>query len=286
MSDLAEILDSEEDVILPEPGGIGAIVKSEVEAQITAAHRYPRSMRRFLKESEALATLTEDVAASCLYSVPRDGKMITGPSVRLAEIMASSYGNMHVAARTLEPDERSVSAQGVAWDLEKNLRVSIEVSRRITGKTGRRYGDDMIQTTGMAAASIAFRNAVFRVIPRAYVQHVYGKAREVAVGDASTLTDRRAKLFERLQKLGVPPDRICPRMGVAGVEDIGLEHLEQLIGLGTAIKSGSVSIDEAFPPVAPVAPPAPPVEDGKRVSLRKKAEPKPAEPDPEPGANG
>lgn len=266
VTDLA--LPEEQEVTIVSEGVAGAIVRSEVEAQLSAAHKYPRSPKRFLNEAIGLATLTQEVAEACIYSLPRGGKMIAGPSVRLAEIAASAYGNMQIGARVVDAEEREVVAQGVAWDMEKNLRVTIEARRRITNKHGKRYDDDMIVVTGNAAASIALRNAIFRVIPRAYIEQIYNRARLVAVGDAKSLASRRGEVLDRLGKLGVPIERVFSKLGVKGVEDIDLEHLEILIGLGTAIKGGEMPLDEAFPPVAPA--PASPAQDGKRISMRGK----------------
>jgi hypothetical protein len=141
-----------------------------------------------------------------------------------------------------------ITAQGVAWDLEKNVRMTTESRRRIVDSRGHRYNDDMIAMTGNAAGSVALRNAVFRVIPKAYVDSVYGKAREVAVGNAMTLATKRDEVIVRLMKAGVPKERILPRIGKNTIEDVGLEELEILIGLGTAIKNGDQAIDVAFPP--------------------------------------
>ncbi len=241
-------MDSEVEITRVDATAVAALNRSDVEAQLDAAHRYPRSVKRFLSESLTLATLTRDVAEACIYALPRGGKTISGPSVRLAEIVASSYGNIHVAARVVAAEDKEVVAQGVAWDLERNLRVTVEARRRITNRQGKRFDDDMITMTGNAAASIALRNAIFRVVPRAYVDSLYAKIREVAVGDAKTLSVRRMELVARLQKIGVPLDRILPRVEKASIEDVGLEEVEILIGLGTAIKNGDRSIDEAFPP--------------------------------------
>ena len=283
MSDELMSLDDERTSIsVSAPGAIGAIARSEVEAQLDAAHKYKRSVSRFLTEALSLATISQEVAESCIYSLPRQGKMITGPSVRLAEICASAYGNLHVGGRVLEEEDREIVAQGGAWDLEKNLRVTVEARRRITNRNGTRYNDDMITTTGNAAVSIALRNAILRVIPRAYVDTIYAKVRLVAVGDAKTLGARRVEILGRLGKIGVTTDRVLARLGKAGSDDIGLDDLEVLIGLGTAIKNNELPIDDAFP--APKAAPAAPADDGKRISLK----PTPATPPAtrEPGADG
>ena len=180
-----------------------------------------------------------------------------------------------MGARVVAADATHVTAQGVAWDLERNLRATLETQRRITSKSGRRYSDDMVTMTGNAAASIALRNAIFRVVPRSYVDRIYAHVRQVAVGTSQTLATRRAAVLDRLGKIGVELPRVLARLGRTGVEDIGLEDLEVLIGLGTAIKSGGQEIDAAFPPVAAAATTA---ADGKRMKL--------AAPAREPGEEG
>lgn len=256
---------------LVDVGAISALARSEVEAQLDAAHKYKRSIGKFRQDALTMATLSVEVAESCIYSLPRGGKNIAGPSVRLAEICASAWGNIHVAARVVGAEEKEIIAMGGAWDLEKNFRYSVETRRRITNKHGRRYDDDMITVTGNAAASIAKRNAIFGVIPKAYVDDLYQRVRAVAVGDASTLVDKRAKILERLAKMGVDESRVLNALGVRAVQDIGLDELEVLIGHGTAIKNGDKKVDEVFPaPLKEV--PKNGAEEGRRMSLGKPRE--------------
>jgi hypothetical protein len=250
-----------------------ALAKADVEAQIDVAHKYPRSVSRFRKAAVEMATITEEVAQSCIYSLPRGGKPITGPSVRLAEICASAWGNLHMGSRVVGSDDKEIAAQGAVWDLERNTRVTIEVRRRITDKNGNRFKDDMVVVTGNAAVSIALRNAIFRVIPKAYVDVIYDVVRKVAVGDAMTLAQRRAEFFLRLGKYGADEKRILATLGRAAIEDVTLDDLEVLIGFGTAIKNGEKTVDECFPPMAPV--PGSGAPEGTRVKLGKAAEPTP-----------
>jgi len=258
-------------VLQPEHVSALAVVRGEIEMQLDAAHKYPRSVKRFLAEATTLATMDEDTAASCMYSFERGGKRITGPSIRCAEICASAWGNAHIGARIVDIDDKDVVAQGAMWDLEKNLRITVETRRRITNKRGERFNDDMITVTGNAAASIALRNAIFRIVPRAYVNRVYLAARKVAVGDATTLTEKRATVMEKLAKLGATAERVLAALGKRGVDDLGLEEIETLIGYGTAVKSGERRVDDVFPEVKPPTTaaegPPPAEEQGRRMSL-------------------
>lgn len=230
---------------------VAEISKSEVEAQLDAAHKYPRRISYFMEEAKTMVSRSQEIAESCFFSMPRGGKNIMGPSVRLAEIAASAYGNLQVAARPIDvgPEDREVTSQGVAWDMQKNVRYMVESKRRIVDKYGKRYKEDMIVMTQNAASSIALRNAIFRVIPRAYIDDLYNHARHVAVGDVRAIRERRRTVVTRLIKMGTTEERILAVVGRDDVEQITAEDLEKLIGMGTAIKDGHANIDEQFPPV-------------------------------------
>ena len=227
-------------------GALEQQTRGEIDVQIATARRYPRSIRQFQSRALEYATLDEDTAASCFYALPRDGKTVEGPSARLAEIVASAWGHMRVEARVVDEDDRFVKARGMAWDIENNVAIAFEARRRITNRAGKTYSDDMIAVTANAASSIALRNAVFKVVPAALWRPIYLKCREVAVGNAETLVNRRAKMLEHFQKMGVIADKVFALLGVKGAEDITLDHMATLRGLATAIKDGDTTVDEAF----------------------------------------
>jgi hypothetical protein len=212
-----------------------------------AARTWPRSIKAFAAGAEAMATLTQEIAAECFYVVPRDGKQIVGPSVRLAEICASAWGNIDFGSRIGREEQTCVIAQGFAYDLQTNTRCTFEVRRRIVTRDGRRYGEDMITTTVNAAQSIALRNAIFRVIPRALVMPVFEAARRVAAGDAKTHTARRTAMVAHFGKLGVNPSRIAAAVGKESVEEIVGDDLSTLRGLANAIRDGLTTVEAAFP---------------------------------------
>lgn len=260
------------------PTVVESMTKAEIDVAIATAHRFPRSLTEFRKRALSLATIDEDVAESCYFKVRRgknrDGtdKFIEGPSVRLAEIVASTYGNVRVAARVTEINQREVVAQGVAIDLESNYSTSVEVRMSIVGKYGR-YSDDMINMTANACCSKARRNALWGTIPFAVVKPIYEEAKRVAVGDANTLQTRRDKTLELIEKAGISRDRVFGALSIGGADDIGIEELETLKGLWTAVKDGEASADEAFPKTAGAA--------GNRFSKdEKKGEEKRAEAKP------
>lgn len=222
------------------------ISRSEIEQQIATARRFPRSLKRFRDEAIQMVTLSESIAEQCVYALPRDGKTIEGPSARFAEIVASAWGNNRAGARVIDDKGEFIVAQGVFHDLERNVAITYEVQRRIVDKRGNRFKADMIGVTANAACSIALRNAVLKGVPKAFWEDMYSEARKVIMGNVQTLANRRAKAIEAFQRYGISAEQICAKLEVAGVEDIGLEHLVLLRGLLTAMKEGDTTPEEAF----------------------------------------
>lgn len=233
---------------------LALLAKAEIDSQIATAHAFPRGMSRFIREATELVAMDQATAESCIYSLPRgknaDGtkKLITGASIRFAEIIQSCYGNNRSGGRVVAVDHATLTAQGVFHDLEKNVMITKEVSRPILDSQGRRYKADMINVTGNAAISVAMRNAILAGIPQAIWGLVYEKVQEVAVGTVVTLAERRANAIAWFGKVGISPEQIFGKLDVEGEADIGLDELEQLIGLKTAIKDRSLTPEAAFAP--------------------------------------
>jgi hypothetical protein len=139
-----------------------AMQKAEIDQQISTAKAYPRVISRIVGNILSLATLDEETAKECIYALPRANKAIKGPSIRLAEIIASQWGNCRQAARVVHVDrfEKYVEAEGVFHDLESNSATTQRVRRRISDKNNKLLTEDMIIVTGNAACSIAKRNAI------------------------------------------------------------------------------------------------------------------------------
>lgn len=223
--------------------------RAQIDTQIATAKSYPRNIKRARENAIAIVTMDKETAATCTYSVPRGGKAITGPSVHLAKILAQVWGNMRCEAKVLGHDGKHVTSQAVAFDLENNLAIKVEVKRSIMTKTGR-MNDDMITVTGNAANSIAQRNAILSVIPRAIVDSVYNAAKQTITGDISDSTKllkRRKQVFDGLmQTYSLAEEEVLKAVGKAAIDHITGDDIVVLIGIGQAIKDGDTSVELAF----------------------------------------
>lgn len=219
-----------------------------VDVQVATAKKYPRSIARFRKTAEELATYDVETASECFYAMRRGGKTIEGPSARFAEILLYAWGNARADAEVVSVGDKTLTSQGTFFDLERNVAIRKKVERRITDSKGRRYKDDMITVTGNAANSIALRNVVFAGVPKALWKALYLKARKVAIGDAGTMIQTRQKLVEHFGKMGVEPADVFAYLDVAGIEDIGEDEIILMRGLSNAIRDGETTVEEAFAP--------------------------------------
>jgi hypothetical protein len=225
-----------------------SLARAEVDQQIATARALPRQLSTVVQRIETLATLDDESAEECVYALPRGGKPIKGPSIRLAEIIGSQWGNARVGARVVHVDrvEKFVEAEGVFHDLETNMATTARVRRRIVDSKGKLYTDDMIIVTGNAACSIAKRNAILGAVPKAVWRKAYAAVEKVIAGDVKTLVERREQALKAFAAFGVKPEQVFISLGVNGLEDVTLEHLSVLTGMRSALKSGEATVEEMF----------------------------------------
>lgn len=93
----------------------------EVQAAMVIAKKFPRN------ETEAfnriLASCSRKTLAECaVYSYPRGGTAVSGPSIRLAECIAQNWGNMDFGVVELDQRNGESQVMAYAWDLETNTR--------------------------------------------------------------------------------------------------------------------------------------------------------------------
>ena len=232
---------------------IDALERANVDSQVATAKQYPRNIRRSIDNSMVMATMDAVTAQSCGYALPRGGKPVTGPSVHLAKIIVSNWGNMRTEAKVVQITDKQIISRGTAWDLETNVASAFEVRRSIVDKHGKRYSDDMITVTGNAANSIAYRNAVFAVIPKAVVDKVYKAAQKAITGDLSDeekLVKRRSEAINYFNDIwGISEEEVIKLCDKQTVNQIKAEEIALLLGMAQSLKDGDTSVEELMKPI-------------------------------------
>jgi hypothetical protein len=251
MASEIEIIRPGEEVHLTPIANMDAATKSEINMQVQFAMDHPRKISVVLKEIEELVTLNQDIAEESFYTLKRknaDGtvKLIQGPSIRFAEVLCYCWGHVRWQKEISDLDNEFVTGLGIFMDLQRNIVGRVKTKRRITDKNGKRYGADMIQVTGNASSSLAYRNAVTGTIPQALWKGILEKAKVVAVGGTASIGEKRVKALEYGAKIGVSQEQIFDTLGIQGINDIGVDELIALKGLFNSLKDGETTVEEAF----------------------------------------
>lgn len=160
---------------------------AEVKAQVLMARQFPRdprlSMERILRECER-PTLAEQA----VYTFPRSNETVTGPSIRLAEVMARNWGNVTFGLEVLE---RKTGDRGIgysvlrafAWDLETNTYISRQFELkhwRQTKSGGYALKEDRdIYELEANMGSRRMRVCILQVLPGDVTQTAVDKCRRV-----------------------------------------------------------------------------------------------------------
>lgn len=247
---------------------VDAVERANVDSQVATAKQYPRNLMRSVNNSIAMATMNYNTAQSCGYALPRGGKPITGPSVHLAKLVVSNFGNIRAEAKVVQITDKQVISRGTCWDLENNVATAFEVRRSIVGKGGKRFSDDMITVTGNAANAIAYRNAVFSVIPKAVIDKVYQAAQHFITGDLSDeekLVARRKKCLDFFKdEYGITEEEVVMLCGKQTVNQIKADQIALLLGITQSLVDGDTTVDELMKPYR--------AEENKKTILAKATE--------------
>lgn len=214
---------------------------ASIKERTEIARESKRDIPNILQEIETLATLSNDVALSCFYVVfsKEDNKPYIGISVRFAELIASTWGNIHTGAKVTANNGTNLTVQGFVHDFEKNAVFTVEVQRYI----GKLSPERIIQATN-AASSIAFRNAIFKAIPAAVTYTITNNIKKYItenINGGSVVKD--VLNYFKSKKIG---ESDLSKLIGNEIEDITPEQLFLLIGLRNAIEEGDTTVAEIF----------------------------------------
>lgn len=232
--------------------------KEEIQAAIIAAKKFPRDeSASYVKAMKSFNR--PSMAESALYSFPRGGKTIQGPSVDCARELARCWGNIRYGVQILSSDHESVHIRGFAYDLETNNRTESEAkfSKKIqrknkhTGVTEWIEADERdLRELVNKHGAIAVRNALLQILPPDVVDDAEKAARETMAKAArnelgTNREDTVRKLAKAFDEIGVSSEMLSGWLG----RDIKLITEDEIVSLKSIFKSirdGNSQRDEHF----------------------------------------
>lgn len=123
---VTNIFNNAAEVAAPSAGSAMVEVESnravaETKAAMLLAKQFPRDQVQAVDRILASCT-RHSLAEAALYQYAKGGTDVTGPSIRLAEAIAQSWGNVQFGIRELEQVPGRSTVEAFAWDVETNTR--------------------------------------------------------------------------------------------------------------------------------------------------------------------
>lgn len=189
----------------------------EVQAEIFLARQFPRDIDAVFTSLEQ-ACRRYNLAERAMYAYPRAGEQVTGPSIRLAEAIAQTYGNCTFGIRELSQEEGRSVVQAYARDMETNVRqekIFTVAHKRKANNTIYSLTDprDIYEHTANHGAR-RLRACILGIIPGYIVDQAVEWCEETLKrGGGKPLSDRIEKMRKAFGDLGVTPPMIEQRLG-------------------------------------------------------------------------
>lgn len=208
---------------LARKAGTEAIVareSQETQAMVAVAQRFPRnpmkSMDRILQ-----ACTRQGLAESSVYQYQRGGTDISGPSIRLAEAIAQSWGNIQFGYREVNRGENNgvgfSEVEAFAWDLETNTRKPAQfiVKHWRDKKNGGGYAlkdERDIYELIANLASRRVRNCILALIPGDVVDAAVRQCDLTMKASADVTKESIQKMIDVFAEFGVTKKNIEQRI--------------------------------------------------------------------------
>ncbi|MGM9586268.1 MAG: hypothetical protein ACI3VA_02110 [Candidatus Limivicinus sp.] len=234
----------------------------EVQAAVFMAKRFPRD------ENQAIARIAQSckrrgLAEKAIYTYPKGGQNVTGPSIRLAEAIAQSWGNLQCGVVELSQEAGESTCMAYCWDIETNFRDTkvFTVPHAIQTRNGTKQLTDPRDIYEHVANQGARRKraCILAVIPKDVVDSALEACQKtLASGYKEPLIDRLRKMVDVFRnEFSVPLESIEKYIGYK-LDSFTEMDMVTLRGVYTALKEGSSKREDYFDLPKVVAAPAAP----------------------------
>lgn len=221
---------------------------AEVQAAIMLAKQFPRDKRDAMDK-----ILTEccrpSLADSSVYSYKRGKEEISGPSIRLAEVIAANWGNFKYGWRETGRHNGMSEITAFAWDYETNVQITREFSVRHWRDTQQggyavKSERDIYEICANQAAR-RMRACILNVVPGDVIEGAVSQCELTMVTNEKVTPEKIEKLLEAFAIMGVTKEHIEKRLGTK-IAEIQPAAMVQIRKIYAGIKEGFSRPHEFF----------------------------------------
>lgn len=222
---------------------------AETLASVQMAKAFPRDT--IAARDRILNSCTrQKLAETACYTYNRGGTDVTGPSIRLAEMLAQNWGNISFGIRELEQRNGESTCEAFAWDMETNSR-QVKVFQvphiRHTKKgdyplTDPRDIYELIANNGARR----LRACILGIIPGDIVEEAV-QACDTTMATKFEVTPERLKaMLAKFEEIGVTKEQIEARVQ-CHLEAVKPAQLANLGKIYNSVHDGMSKAEDWFP---------------------------------------
>lgn len=222
---------------------------AEAQGKLVIAKRFPRDQARAYSNIID-ACRRPGLAEEACYSFPRGSEVVSGPAIRLAEMLAANWGNVDYGIRELSRKEGVSEMEAYCWDLETNTMSSQKFTVRHIRDTrggGRALTDerDIYELTANMGAR-RLRARILAILPTDLVQAAVDQcSKTLASGGDLPMADRIRAMVLAFKTLGVPAALIEKRLGHP-LDNITGEELADLRKIHNSLRDNMSTLTDWF----------------------------------------
>lgn len=221
---------------------------AEVQAAYVIAKKFPRNEHQsYMKIIDACKR--PFLAEHAMYTYPKGGTLVNGASIRLAEVLAQSWGNLDCGVRELSQSNGVSVAEAYCIDLETNMRsVKIfHVPHVRDTKKGRQKLTDARDIYELVAnqGSRRLRACILAVLPIDVQEAAVAQVKKTLEGGEVPLSERIRTMVAKFDELGVKIEHLEQRLG-HNLDVTIPQEIVTLQGIYKSIKDGFSAREDFF----------------------------------------
>ena len=222
---------------------------AEAQGKLIIAKNFPRDEHlAYAKVMQACKR--RSLAEKAIYSYPRSGSTISGPSIRLAEELARCWGNVDFGIKELSQKDGESEMSAYCWDMETNTMSSqtfVVAHVRDTKKGQVRLTEQRdIYENNANMAGRRLRARILAILPPDLVEAAVAECKKTLAGDNDIpIADRINKMVASFAKFGVKIDTLEKRLG-RKIDTMTTEDICEYAGIYNSLKDGNSSISDWF----------------------------------------
>lgn len=224
--------------------------EKHLQSVLLVAKKFPRD------EIESLAKIKKacgrhGLAQVAVYKFPRGGQSVTGPSIRLAEVIAQHWGNLDCGIREIENKDGQSLMEAWCHDLESNYRKVIQwtVKHSVGTKMGLKTLTDPRDIYEKIAndGSRRLRACMLAVIPVDIVDVAVSECKRTLLksADDKPLSDRIREMAVAFGEVGVSKQMLEGKLGHS-LEEMDLNELTELRSIYMSLRDNMSKREDWF----------------------------------------